>query len=482
MNDDRLECELRAALLRDEPGPMPAELRRRVNAVPDELSPRRGLVRIPRASRLAASLEAVAAVAVIGAVVAVSLYLRGGDVGPASSARPSATPSGPAPSGSPAATPTPAAPSPGDYAWASLRWSAPSAISGACSINNIVAWHGELIALGATGCPWNPVSAIWHSSDGTTWTVNPDSATFGDRYLADIVATPSRLVAWGGLGWPRPSAGQFTVDTCEAPACGVALLTSADGVSWTPVADTSMFDGAWIRTVTSGAQGLVAIGDIRTVGPAIWVSATGAAWQRLSLSPETFKDADFHDLRATASGYVIAGLVGGVSPGSPAVAAAWWSPDGRTWTKATVQGAGGETSLDYLHAGAHGMVVCNLAGLDRPATAWTSTDGQTWRPKAVSATAGVAAVPSTTISDDGMHMVAVGAGDRLALRMWVSSDGLTWQPLPFSGATGAIPLWWGSTSPTFDRAFVVPGGLVVIGQRDPLLAPSVSVWSVTALP
>ncbi|HXR27910.1 MAG TPA: hypothetical protein VN771_08585 [Candidatus Baltobacteraceae bacterium] len=58
---------------------------------------------------------------------------------------------------------------------------------------------------------------------------------------------------------------------------------------------------------------------------------------------------------------------------------------------------------------------------------------------------------------------------------------MTWQPLSFSGATATIPLWPGDPSrPTIDRAFVVPGGLVVTGL--PSASLQIPVWSATAAP
>jgi hypothetical protein len=121
--------------------------------------------------------------------------------------------------------------------------------------------------------------------------------------------------------------------------------------------------------------------------------------------------------------------------------------------------------------------------------AWTSTDGRTWQPIAnaeayagvPTPAPGVPSVPSFTISDDGTHLLAVGMGDPvLGVSMWVSSDGVTWQQLPFSGATDTIPRWPGGTGLAIDTAYVVPGGLIVIG-RGPF-DTSKSVWRVTALP
>jgi hypothetical protein len=80
MNDERLERELRAALLIDDPGPVPDELRLRLSQVPDEAAGRSG--RAPRLHRVLMAVEAAAAVAVLGAVLAFAVQLRGVAAGP----------------------------------------------------------------------------------------------------------------------------------------------------------------------------------------------------------------------------------------------------------------------------------------------------------------------------------------------------------------------------------------------------------------
>jgi hypothetical protein len=169
------------------------------------------------------------------------------------------------------------------------------------------------------------------------------------------------------------------------------------------------------------------------------------------------------------------------------MAAAWWSGDGRTWTRAAVQRQGGlGLTLGTVFVGSRGLVAVGSASGGNESVAWTSADGRTWQPIAPGyfgappASLGVPTLPSCTITDDGTHIVAVGVADQLAVRMWTSSDGVAWQPLPFSGATDMVPAWPDSSQPTIDRAFVVPDGLVVIGYSGASL--QVPVWHVTALP
>lgn len=498
MNDERLERELRAALLQDDPGPVRNDLRVRVGAVPDEAPLRRGLVRSPRVSRLLASAATVAAVVVIGATIVIAVGSRDTTVGPAPSDRSSAVPTSPAPSTSLGVTPAPSAtsvPSPVTGAWHGLRWSAPIAFPDAGFVEDVVAWNGAVIAAGEVqDNPGTGSVAFWRSSDGAIWTrIGVDVTPFAGAQFRHLLTTPSGLVGWGSVGMPSCT-GQSDLMKCGP--FPIMLWTSPDGVNWARISDTSTFTGATIDAVTVGSTGLVAVGDTGLGKPAIWVSATGSTWQRLSLSPATFKDAFFSDVRTTASGYVLAGGVGGQSTGAggvyvpdpTATAAAWWSSDGRTWTKATVHRADGVgTSLESVYVGAHGLVAIGSATGGPSSAAWTSADGRTWQPiapgyaGAPAVSPGVQTLPSFTIIDDGTRLIAVGVVDPLALRMWIASDGVTWQPLPFSGAVDTIPRWPGAEpAPTYYRIFVVPGGLVVTGTTQ--ASAQMPVWRVTALP
>jgi hypothetical protein len=509
MNDENLDRELRAALLKDDPGPASAELRRLISAVPYETVPLRGSVngsanrgpaRSRRVSRWVASLEAVAAVALIAVIIAVSLGLRGSNAGPAASPSVSTGPSSPVPSGSfepsrPTAAPSSPAPSsaapsaPVTGEWRGLSWSAPGVIPDSNGINDVVSYNGGLIAVGFV-----PISstdeqvAFWSSSDGTTWTrMNIDVTKFAGGAVSGLVAADVELVAWGTLGQPACT-GEGEGMTCDPTP--VMLWTSTDGKAWTRVADVSMFGGATITSVTFGADGFVAVGDTGWGSPAIWYSNSGTTWQRLTLPSSTFAAAHFSSVsattygEATVSGYFLGGATGGTAPvsggvatASTGVAAAWWSPDGRTWTKGTVNRTGGiGTSLGSIDVGRNGMVAVGSAEGGKAAAAWTSTDGRTWQPIALgyfgapTPAAGVPTLPGLTNRSDGNHLVAIDAG-RSGLPIWSSSDGVAWQRLAFSGATDTIPS-------TLGNAFTVPDGLIVLGPYGS--TPSVPVWHLTA--
>ena len=496
MNDERLERELRDALLLDEPGPVPDGLRARLATVPDEVPLRNRVTRSANASRLLASIAAVAAVIVVGATILIAVGLRGTTVGPTPSVPASLGSASPSPSaGSPAVAPSASAPVAVAGEWSGLAWSAPLALSDATSVYDIVPFDGGLVAVGqVAGASGSSDVAVWRSSDGTEWApLARGGSTFAGAQAVHIAVTSGGLVAWGTIGEPVcTGSGEGT--TCEPVP--VMIWTTSDAITWTRVADLSAFAGATIRAVAEGPLGLAAVGDTGWDEPAIWVSDAGASWQRLALPSSVFKDAHFTDVRATTSGYVVAGGTGTVpSPGvggppssTSKVAAGWWSADGRTWAKATVKRTGNTgTSLGADSIGARGMVAVGSATGGKIGTAWTSPDGRSWSPiapgygGAPAVSPGIPTLPSFTLSDDGSHIVAVGPGDGSGVQTWGSSDGVAWQPLDPSGAVDTLPVWPGDGSrPSFDRAILVPGGLEVIGSQTGD-SPYVPVWHVSAV-
>ena len=472
MNDERLEAQIRAALLRDEPGQMPADLRELVAGVPDEGETRARGYAAPSsrgASRWMASLRAVAAVVVVGAIIVAALSLRGANIGPGATvgtssatpattavATPATTSVSPAPSASAssAVAPAPSATTrsvPGSAGWAGLRWSAPLGFPIGGFPTTMVSWNGQLISAGQLLKDGSV--AFWRSSNETDWSrIAINDAVFAGSQVNRLVATPSGLLAWGTVGQPTCS-GQGEGSTCGATP--VMIWTSSDGTNWARIADASTFSGATISAVAAGPNGLVAVGNTGPNQPAIWVSATGAIWTHLSLPTATFKDASLSGVSATKSGYVLAGQ-------TTTAAAAWWSADGRAWTRATVQRVGGVgTSLGTIYVGADGMVAVGSASGGNAGTAWTSPDGRSWQPiapgyaGAPSAAPGGPTLPSFTVFGDGTHLVAVSSAG--GLKAWTSTDGVAWKPLTFSGTTATIPT-------DVYSAFVVRDGLIVVGQ------------------
>lgn len=410
---------------------------------------------------------------------------------PAPSIRPAvASTQWPALSASPATSSCPTA---STAVWNSLCWSAPVILPSALFVNDVVTFEGQLYALGAArSSDGTQEIALWRSANGSSWALlTQGGATFADAQVNRLLVVPSGLVAVGSVGQPVCSGSG------EGMTCGPLpemVWTSPDGSTWTKIADASMFKGSTISAVTIGAGGLVAVGDTGWDKPAIWLSDTGAAWRTTSLPTSTFAHGHFYNVRAIGSGYVLAGSVGGQAPISGGVAApstgtaaAWWSPDGRTWTKATLASpAGVGAGLGGISVGAQGLVAMGSeSGGKSGALGWISSDGRIWRPAALlyagapSAAPNEPTIPAMSVCDDGTHLLGLDVDSRLVLRLWISSDGISWHQLPASGATDTLPLSPGEVSSArYDAVFLVPGGLVVTGfgpQGSPVL-----MWHVIA--
>ena len=521
--DDRIETGLRAALLADDPGEVPSALRMRVASIPERIPGPRRPARIGWPSRRLAWIEGVAAVALIVVLTGVTLVFRGSNVGPAASSTASAPPTEnpvASPTKTPIVTPTR---SPNGDAWGGLSWSAPSEITDATNFSTVIAWNGGYIAAGLANPPNSP--GLWRSSDGTTWTrLQLDPSVFAQSVpsglsgdvqsgMDGLVQTPSGLLAWGRAGTP----------TCgnegESQKCYIVpsmIWTSPDGTDWKQ-ADMSAFAGAGIQGVAVGAHGLVAVGNTGSIDntgsmpattPVIWVSETGSTWQRLSL-PADFKDSYLSTVQATAQGYVLGGefaggyvqIAGGGWTAVNPVAAAWWSADGLTWTKASVQPVDNrKTNIRSIWVGADGLIAVGYSWsggpgveVDGATAAWASTDGRSWRHVALSYPGAPTASPdpnlnlgSNLILGDGTHLITAGVADATGtMGIWVSSDGVTWQRLAFSGATGTIPDWHGPGA--FNAVFPVPGGFIVTGEGPGKGVtgtdlPPLQVWRLTATP
>lgn len=183
----------------------------------------------------------------------------------------------------------------------------------------------------------------WFSSDGMTWesaTVPPvpegvypgDDGRRPQVHLSDVAASSDRLVA---IGWAMMN------DTSEVPV----IWTSVDGTSWTDVPlDAEVFPlGGTITELTHGPNGFVAVGGLDDVTqPAVWRSADGLRWHRVSSEAFTSRvdmpgsSSAMWSVTASESRYVAVGVDGDCPDADPcatAEAAIWTSTDGESWVR-----------------------------------------------------------------------------------------------------------------------------------------------------
>ena len=296
------------------------------------------------------------------------------------------------------------------------------------------------------GLPVEPV--------GRTWTQSTVPAT-ANRPVDAINA-----VTAGGPGFVAVGRGCVGDSQCEA-----IVWTSADGRAWTrtPASDATYIGVHFATTgpaigmfdVAAGEPGIVAIGyaarpDLQAT---VWFSPNGTSWERipLGLEPPATSPSGLLGARVSAvtwdgGQFVLVGEDrsgwngdGATLAAAKARAAAWTSPDGRTWTRVPhnpVFEVGGFTDtmedpssggMADVIAGPDGLIatgsVCNakLVVGCQPAV-WTSLDGTSWeRMKGVPALSG----SLRAIAASGTGYVAVGVGTVLTSR-----DGRTWVQQP----------------------------------------------------
>ena len=137
-----------------------------------------------------------------------------------------------------------------------------------------------------------------------------------------------------------------------------------------------------------------------------------------------------------------------------------------------------QTSIDLVSVGANGLLAYSFGSGDRSAASWQSADGRDWRPLASTGASNASPAVTSLISDDGVNIVSVGSDDSSALAFLVSVDGATWTKPTSIGLPSDVPSLTGAGANTFDRAFVLPGGVLVLCQNNN--SQRFTVWLLTA--
>jgi hypothetical protein len=374
---------------------------------------------------------------------------------PTSSASPSASvePSGsPTPSMSMTPTPTLAptvAPTPIPPSWTGIEWS--DAVvpfpyqppiytfqdGTTITINDIVGWDGGYVGVGNIDSGGTCAEAgFFRSVDGLHWEISFRAPSGEDRTPTMcprfVVRVGNGLIA---LGQER-------------------LWRSDDGISWTEV-DGGSLRALWtsraeeLVDVAAGSEGMVVIGQpVNSYDSIVAFSADGRDWVPIELpAGET---AIAWDAVSYRGGFAIVGRDGQAdgdgSPSEPYIhpgtgsPAAWFSPDGETWTAAAVDGRAVKGGmLARVLAGAGGLfAIGNDVGLERQYEqidevgigAWSSADGLTWH-KVGPLNSLLPDVGS--LESDGTNIVALRDGATL----WISTDGRQWSPVAVAGELGA---------------------------------------------
>ena len=322
----------------------------------------------------------------------------------------------------------------------------------------------------------SPQPATPTATIGETWEAHRIEDSTNGRYITAVAIAGTTLVGAGR--------GECIPDFTDSTACYGAAWTDVGHAGWTAAPNQPGLEmGLTVPTsgpdrsiydLATGPAGFVAVGydynPPRSAcavapcesGPAVWRSADGQTWERvhLDLGPGIIDRFSSPIVAITADdrGYVMVGyaqtLAGDGQPG--AHAAAWTSPDGVAWTRATDSddmdvgpcvdtgeepSCGGMLDVAATATGfvAVGHAMNGNAGQGRPA-AWTSPDGLTW----TLASNGLDFDGRlSAVSGGGPGMVAVGTicqpdciGSNAGGVAATSSDGSEWTSVPVTGAPG----------------------------------------------
>ena len=184
-----------------------------------------------------------------------------------------------------------------------------------------------------------------------------------------LIAGGPGLVGWGRTQWNGRN--QFN-------DMGAVHL-SPNGVDWVVVplaAGVGANDASEFHLVAAGPAGIIVLGNVCCTDeerPALWRSADGRMWNRLSY-PDTIGPAELTRLIATADRYVLAGRLNGDT-------AIWTSSDGATWTAVQGREAGfGPGQIADVARTPTGLVAAGHLDINGTydAAVWTSPDGAGW--------------------------------------------------------------------------------------------------------
>jgi hypothetical protein len=270
---------------------------------------------------------------------------------------------------------------------------------------SLAAGPGGLVAVGGMGAS----RTSWTSVDGLAWTAHPDAfpaapdGSTPDEDTVRITDVVARGGGWLAVGRRDPAC---TVD-CDTNPSRAYVWRSDDGAHWVRVTDQKALAGGGMDSVATGTDGFVAAG-IASGHAAIWTSPDGVAWSRVP-DDEIFHAPTSSGLIVDATGVVERDgtivVIGSALGQDASTARAWWSTDGRSWAKASVEDAA-DGQLSDVTITPKGFLATGWSAGCRGGI-WASGDGRSWQCDLSDAgTDGF--IPAVAASSGGVE-IAIGA-------------------------------------------------------------------------
>jgi len=358
---------------------------------------------------------------------------------PVASASPSPTA---APIPTPNPSPTPRALRPGEDDWGRVPFANGLRDRyGSTAINAMAEAGGTLVAVGRgpTG------AAAWISTDLLTWRRVTGDPSIGGDQMSDVVAGGPGFVAVG------------------SSAEGAIASVSSDGFHWQAIA-LPRGAHAWVGHVVLQGSTFVAFGgeeaaEEEQVRLRVWTSADGVSWEPLA-APAAL---DFPQSWGDTVGvgppgivYVAEREVERGEDGLSVVPLGFRLEGTTTWRPSTFSGPDGYVTGITWHEDRF-VAVGGDVGYSSP-VAWTSPDGLTWQSVDVVIAADVDSPPpgafaSIVATADGRLLASTGYENDS--RLWISDDGAAWSAVPWFGAEGTR---WLNGMASFGDRLVAFGG------------------------
>jgi hypothetical protein len=227
------------------------------------------------------------------------------------------------------------------------------------TMDGIVVANGALEAFGWTG-DQTQSSIVWRSTDGVTWTESTNVA--GMDPITAIGGVPAGVAAFGSV---------FDADLADLR---LIAAVAGDGVNFA-TSNAPALSGTTIQAITSGPQGVVAVGDGDNVdvgfNGVVLFSTDGATWTQGQATDSSFNGATLRAVHAVPNGYVALGMLPESLDGM-AAGASWFSADGLNWQLLGPLG-GTFSLLETSAAGPSGIVAFTVSDVGFDDEAASST-------------------------------------------------------------------------------------------------------------